>query len=51
MTDYTKPFPCAECGKMVMANEKHTYKYCLEWKQKLEGENDINRKNIQNKSV
>ena len=28
MTDYTKPFPCGQCGKMVMADEKHTFEDC-----------------------
>ncbi len=36
MVDYSKPFPCGECGQMVMANEKHDYEDCLEWKRKLE---------------
>jgi len=31
MTDYTKPFPCGECGKMVMATEIHTFKDCKKW--------------------
>ncbi len=35
MTDYTKPFPCGECGQMVMATEKHTYKDCQKWKRKI----------------
>jgi len=30
MTNYTKPFPCGECGKIVMANEKHTFEDCKE---------------------
>ena len=36
MVDYSKSFPCGDCGKMVMANEKHDYEDCLEWKRKLE---------------
>ena len=28
MVDYAKPFPCTECGKMVMSNEKHTFEDC-----------------------
>jgi len=39
--DYTKPFPCGECGKMVMANEKHTYEDCLVWKKKLKSKRVI----------
>lgn len=39
MTDYTKPFPCGECGKMVMVNEKHTYEDCLKWKKKVREQN------------
>ena len=35
MTDYTKPLPCGECGKMVMATEKHNYMDCLKWKRHL----------------
>ena len=27
--DYTKKFPCGECGKIVRSNEKHTYQDCL----------------------
>ncbi len=30
--DYTKPFPCQECGQMVMADKKHTYEDCLKFK-------------------
>ncbi len=32
--DYTKPFPCGECGQMVMAQEKHTYEDCMSYKDK-----------------
>ena len=32
MTDYTKPFPCGECGKMVYSNEKHTLDDCMKFK-------------------
>lgn len=28
MTDYTKPFPCTQCGKMVRIEEKHTFVDC-----------------------
>jgi hypothetical protein len=35
MVDYKKHFPCGDCGKMVMVNEKHTYQDCLNWKKKL----------------
>ena len=33
MTDYTKPFPCGECGQMIVATEKHTIKDCQKYKQ------------------
>lgn len=32
MVDYSKPFPCGECGKMVMANERHTFEDCKRWR-------------------
>ncbi len=34
MTDYTKPFPCGTCGKMVMTTEKHTFNDCATHKEK-----------------
>ncbi len=43
MTDYTKPFPCGECGKMTMATEKHTYEDCLKWRREITIKNDKRR--------
>ena len=46
MTDYTKPFPCGECDKMVMATEKHTFEDCKKWKEHLkkQTENSLEEK-------
>ena len=35
MVDYSKKFPCGECGKMIYPNEKHTYEDCINWKKQL----------------
>ena len=40
MTDYTKPFPCGECDKMVKVHEKHTYKDCIRWKKYIKKKNE-----------
>lgn len=40
MIDYTKPFPCGECGKMVVPSEKHTYEDCLNFKEKIHNMKD-----------
>jgi len=29
--DFSKPFPCGECGKMVMSNEEHTLDDCNDY--------------------
>ena len=35
MTDWTKPQPCEECGKMVNSKEKHTFEDCKDWRMKI----------------
>jgi DnaJ-class molecular chaperone len=35
MTDYSKHWPCRECGEMVMSTEKHTFNDCESWKAKV----------------
>ena len=40
MVDYAKPFPCTECGKMVMSNEKHTFEDCKKQKKHLQKTRD-----------
>lgn len=35
MVDYTKPYPCGECGKMVSVDERHTYDDCVRFKNKI----------------
>ena len=48
MTDYSKPFPCRECGEMVMANQEHTFEDCKKWKLGL---TEIKKKQIQLKRL
>lgn len=38
MTDYSKPFPCGDCGKMVIVDERHTFKDCRKWGRKIRKE-------------